>query len=279
MKNFLIKEMDGRALEHFELLTIAEKDEQYYKQWVGDDIQEIAQQCLGVRRWIRFRHAITVLSRLGYFAIPLLANKPTPGEEFCEAQVSPDVSLTRRLLAIWLNNELQLPPEIPRFYAKLVKDLHLVTFFLFGDFYELAKRFTQCYYITGDTTLYQGPKVNYLNKLIGCLSLAQILINTLTHPMEEQLDYNQRDRRPIVSQAIKNQDESNEETQTDTKKQIDPNMICHLCSEPRKDPTSVLCGHIFCWYCIHKWLKERPECPICRLPTEPSRLVYLINFK
>lgn len=39
---------------------------------------------------------------------------------------------------------------------------------------------------------------------------------------------------------------------------------CTLCLEPMKDPSVTTCGHCFCWTCIGDWVREKPECPLCR---------------
>jgi peroxin-10 len=39
---------------------------------------------------------------------------------------------------------------------------------------------------------------------------------------------------------------------------------CTLCLEELKDPSVVGCGHVFCWACIGDWVREKPECPLCR---------------
>ena len=31
------------------------------------------------------------------------------------------------------------------------------------------------------------------------------------------------------------------------------------------------CGHVFCWACVHEWLADKAECPLCRAPLPPGR--------
>jgi len=42
---------------------------------------------------------------------------------------------------------------------------------------------------------------------------------------------------------------------------------CTLCLEELKDPAATQCGHVFCWTCIGDWVREKPECPLCRRAT------------
>jgi peroxin-10 len=39
---------------------------------------------------------------------------------------------------------------------------------------------------------------------------------------------------------------------------------CTLCLEELKDPSVTTCGHVYCWACIADWIREKPECPLCR---------------
>ena len=39
---------------------------------------------------------------------------------------------------------------------------------------------------------------------------------------------------------------------------------CTLCLEELRDPAATSCGHVFCWACIGDWVREKPECPLCR---------------
>ncbi|KAL2110550.1 hypothetical protein VUR80DRAFT_1028 [Thermomyces stellatus] len=39
---------------------------------------------------------------------------------------------------------------------------------------------------------------------------------------------------------------------------------CTLCLEALREPAATQCGHVFCWACIGDWVREKPECPLCR---------------
>jgi len=53
---------------------------------------------------------------------------------------------------------------------------------------------------------------------------------------------------------------------------------CTLCLGPRKEQTSLECGHLFCWKCLVCWVREKPECPLCRHSVHVAELLPLYNF-
>lgn len=59
---------------------------------------------------------------------------------------------------------------------------------------------------------------------------------------------------------------------------------CNICLDSAHDPVVTLCGHLYCWPCIYKWLhvqsssldsEERPKCPVCKTNISNSLLVPL----
>ncbi|KAE8732160.1 hypothetical protein F3Y22_tig00002237pilonHSYRG00564 [Hibiscus syriacus] len=60
---------------------------------------------------------------------------------------------------------------------------------------------------------------------------------------------------------------------------------CNICFDSAEDPVVTLCGHLYCWPCIYKWLHvrtssldaEQPErnCPVCKANISSSSLVPL----
>ncbi|KAK3397989.1 Pex12 amino terminal region-domain-containing protein [Sordaria brevicollis] len=51
--------------------------------------------------------------------------------------------------------------------------------------------------------------------------------------------------------------------------------MCTLCLEELKDPAATQCGHVFCWSCIGDWVREKPECPLCRRETMVQHILPL----
>jgi len=45
-------------------------------------------------------------------------------------------------------------------------------------------------------------------------------------------------------------------------------MSCPICLTHIKRPTKLSCEHQFCHICIHKWKKEKNQCPLCRVPIQ-----------
>ena len=53
---------------------------------------------------------------------------------------------------------------------------------------------------------------------------------------------------------------------------------CTLCLDPYKDPSVTTCGHVFCWECVMDWVKEKPECPLCRQSISPQKVLPLRGY-
>ncbi|XAR64104.1 Ubiquitin--protein ligase [Bertholletia excelsa] len=56
------------------------------------------------------------------------------------------------------------------------------------------------------------------------------------------------------------------------------NFECNICLDLAQDPIVTLCGHLFCWPCLYKWLhihSHSRECPVCKALVEEERLVPL----
>ena len=47
---------------------------------------------------------------------------------------------------------------------------------------------------------------------------------------------------------------------------------CNICLESSRDPVVTMCGHLFCWSCLYKWLNSSctglQQCPVCKARIE-----------
>ncbi|XP_076883328.1 uncharacterized protein LOC143532068 [Bidens hawaiensis] len=53
---------------------------------------------------------------------------------------------------------------------------------------------------------------------------------------------------------------------------------CNICFELAEDPIVTLCGHLFCWPCLYKWLNihsQSHECPVCKAVIHEQKLIPL----
>lgn len=73
--------------------------------------------------------------------------------------------------------------------------------------------------------------------------------------------------------ASSNSDPSGEQNEQDTK-----NFECNICLDTARDAVVSMCGHLFCWPCLHQWLETRPQrqvCPVCKAAISREKVIPL----
>lgn len=59
---------------------------------------------------------------------------------------------------------------------------------------------------------------------------------------------------------------------------------CNICLDSVQDPVVTLCGHLYCWPCIYKWIQQQnmspeigqnPQCPVCKADVSGKTLIPL----
>ncbi|XP_078476467.1 E3 ubiquitin-protein ligase RNF185 isoform X2 [Lampetra planeri] len=58
----------------------------------------------------------------------------------------------------------------------------------------------------------------------------------------------------------------------------DPTFECNICLDVARDAVISLCGHLFCWPCLHQWLETRPSrqmCPVCKAGISRDKVIPL----
>lgn len=53
---------------------------------------------------------------------------------------------------------------------------------------------------------------------------------------------------------------------------------CNICFDLAQDPVITLCGHLYCWPCLYRWLRghsQSHECPVCKAILEEEKVIPL----
>lgn len=51
---------------------------------------------------------------------------------------------------------------------------------------------------------------------------------------------------------------------------------CNICLELAKEPIVTLCGHLFCWPCLFRWIQVQSytrACPVCKAGVEVDKVI------
>ncbi|XP_011883176.1 PREDICTED: E3 ubiquitin-protein ligase RNF185-like isoform X3 [Vollenhovia emeryi] len=65
---------------------------------------------------------------------------------------------------------------------------------------------------------------------------------------------------------------------TEEKEKDERMFECNICLDTAKDAVVSMCGHLFCWPCLHQWLETRPTrqvCPVCKAAISKDKVIPL----
>lgn len=52
---------------------------------------------------------------------------------------------------------------------------------------------------------------------------------------------------------------------------------CNICFDTPRDPIVTRCGHLYCWGCVYRWMRQRAggasQCPVCKASISPETVV------
>ncbi|VDQ12467.1 unnamed protein product [Trichobilharzia regenti] len=71
--------------------------------------------------------------------------------------------------------------------------------------------------------------------------------------------------KPSSSKCDKSESNSNEKTSDNNG--TTGSFECNICLDSARDAVVSMCGHLFCWPCLHRWLETaetRTVCPVCK---------------
>ena len=204
-----------------------------------------------------------------------------------------NASFSQLLLSYLLNNLSAITSPSP------VYALTLSIFYLTGSYYHLSKRLFSLRYIFTKRLAPSDQRVGY--EVLGVLLVLQMAVqswmhiyNTLKEPPFPAESFPRGDAPGdgISSSISKTTDNNNIITSLSLPTRFEitthtpwlgdtpryalkdagtmgwiegrQQRKCTLCLEEMKDPSVTTCGHVFCWTCITDWVREKPECPLCR---------------
>eukprot|EP00741_Cyanophora_paradoxa_P008440 tig00001331_g8167.t1 len=52
---------------------------------------------------------------------------------------------------------------------------------------------------------------------------------------------------------------------------------CNICLELASEPVTTMCGHLFCWPCLYKWMSVGQDrgCPVCKALIDKDKIIPL----
>lgn len=76
----------------------------------------------------------------------------------------------------------------------------------------------------------------------------------------------------------KTNDTEKQSGDTSGSKKDDSMFECNICLDTAKEAVVSMCGHLFCWPCLHQWLETRPTrqlCPVCKAAISKDKVIPL----
>lgn len=71
----------------------------------------------------------------------------------------------------------------------------------------------------------------------------------------------------LFQKALANVDDSNEDSSA---------FQCNICYELAREPVVTLCGHLYCWPCVYRWMQVQSTCrvcPVCKAGIDEDKVV------
>ncbi|KAJ5577901.1 uncharacterized protein N7459_006865 [Penicillium hispanicum] len=174
--------------------------------------------------------------------------------------------------------------------------LSIATFYFTGSYYHVSKRIWRLRYVFTKKIEDNEQRIGY--EVLGVLMVLQIAVQGLLHVRKLSQSMNEKEG-PMPDAGEVRSESGGLLTSIQNPAVVpllpasaarydlaeDPGAVswipdgqqrkCTLCLEAFKDPSVTTCGHVFCWVCVRDWVREKPECPLCRQEVLLSKVLPL----
>lgn len=174
--------------------------------------------------------------------------------------------------------------------------LSIATFYFTGSYYHLSKRLWRLRYVFTKKIEENEQRIGY--EVLGVLMVLQMAVQGFLHVRKLGQSMNEDESQPAETgenrseggallASIQNPSAVPLLPASAARYDLDedPGSVawmpegqqrkCTLCLEVFKDPSVTTCGHVFCWVCVRDWVREKPECPLCRQEVLLSKVLPL----
>jgi E3 ubiquitin-protein ligase RNF5 len=105
---------------------------------------------------------------------------------------------------------------------------------------------------------------------------SQILLDPITD--ETQLSTPNEDGLKPLKSSSDDPKKSLAKKGSDTTDETDETVFfsCNICYELASEPVVTVCGHLYCWPCIYRWLQVQSQCrtcPVCKAGVERDKVI------
>lgn len=257
-------------------------------------MQDILQYIKGQRFVNAYPQEIGVLTKAAYLLLTTLLGARTLGEEYVDLVYvnRKGKNIPKFLPRLGFIVFYALIPYIINKIVKRLKNkdenglwtnyykvldtflnLHVALFYFQGEFYSLSKRIFGLRYVFGhhkQPEQIQGGNYSLLGGMIVLQFIVKTLMKLKTTDTEEIRETDDDSKIKSINQLSQLSKEYSSKLIVDlsNKRQLpylpESSRSCMLCLSPMVNPSAANCGHMFCWDCIVDWIREHPECPLCR---------------
>ena len=282
----------------FDVIRSYSKDK-FYRSKQTQFVKSFLENFIKKQNLLKYNNEIDLISDLFYYCATTLLNRQTIGQEyfnliyFNQKKVNALSAYDRtrlvslKLIAPYLMNYAirtgHIEPRLKWFIGAckialiFAERLNRIHFLFRNSFYNLENLLTGTKIISINIIEKNGTAESLKTlKLIGFIKVLTLVIQLFNECKFLRARYfgadGTVDASPLVDLAPK------------TKYKQSGSSTCLLCLDCINEPTTALCGHIFCFSCIQahvnnaKKNSSQTTCPSCRTVIEENKLICLHNF-